>query len=519
MLWDPECLRWDASIAGVVPRRGCQGYFRDPAGQEPKASQTWRPERPQRNIALTIRTKLLALSLTLVGTLGTLFVIIASDFYRLADLPAQAQAVRMKVRSGLNDLSDAAALLLAHNDPFALDRLQPAYAIDPDFLWLVIWDDDGRVVYGQGVAPDQRRVLYDVPTGTIQTMEPALLVGAEKVIREGTRLGKMAVGFSLRRVDAARGRVALFVVVISLAVIAAIAASIVFATHVTRPIVEMTAIAAAIAEGDLSQRRDIKRSSADEVGAMWVAFSRMTTTWRQLVAHVGDTSGKIDATASTILNTSQRQAQGAAEQSNSVEETRRTMKSLLDAGISITDASDVVLRNAEATHANSRHVAESINTLSTHTDRITEILELIKDIANKSELLALNAALEGTKVGESGRGVSLVASQMQGLAESVMASVRDIKGLTEDIRTATKQTVAANGAAISLAADTTSSARDISLHAQQQQAAIEQVIRAMDDVSSIAQETTVGVQDMFSASHELSRLSQRMLHLVTGFRV
>src|SRR4029077_20627123 len=122
---------------------------------------------------------------------------------------------------------------------------------------------------------------------------------------------------------------------------------------------------------------------------------------------------------------------------------------------------------------NSQVVAERIAALSGHTRRISEILEVIKDIANKSDLLALNAALEGTKAGEAGRGFSLVAAQMQRLAENVMGSVQDIKKLVADIRDASQAAVLATEEGTKLADATTEMARQIRLITQQQQTGTE----------------------------------------------
>ena len=119
------------------------------------------------------------------------------------------------------------------------------------------------------------------------------------------------------------------------------------------------------------------------------------------------------------------------------------MDSLLNSAHQIASVSGTVLTNAEHTHSNSQLIAERITELAGHTQRISVFLDVIRDIANKTDLLALNAALEGTRAGEAGRGFSLVASQMQRLTVSVMDSVEDIKGLTADIREATSSSVLA----------------------------------------------------------------------------
>ncbi|HSI05923.1 MAG: methyl-accepting chemotaxis protein [Myxococcota bacterium] len=158
---------------------------------------------------------------------------------------------------------------------------------------------------------------------------------------------------------------------------------------------------------------------------------------------------------------------------------------LLGSARQVTSVAQGVLANAESTQRNNQIINERIRELTIRSQRIVEILEVIKDVANKSELLALNAALEGSKAGEAGRGFSLVASQMQRLAESVMGSVRDIKDLTAVMREATNASVLATEEGRKLAADTTRSARQITEIVEGQQGAAAQVTAIADRLASL----------------------------------
>jgi methyl-accepting chemotaxis protein len=193
------------------------------------------------------------------------------------------------------------------------------------------------------------------------------------------------------------------------------------------------------------------------------------------------------------------------------------MDSLLESARQISDTAQSVLRNAEQTQQNSRLMGERIAVLSSHTQRIAEILQVIKEIANKSDLLALNAALEGTKAGEAGRGFSLVANQMQRLAENVMDSVRNIKDLTNTITEATRATVLATEETTKLSSDTTRSARQIALIVNQQQAGTEQVTRAMEDVAHVARQTAAGGKEIVASTRDLTQLSERLRAIVDQF--
>lgn len=272
------------------------------------------------------------------------------------------------------------------------------------------------------------------------------------------------------------------------------------------------------------------RSTTVMIGGVLLFFGLVVALWagtyvrrridglERIADDVGTAALQIRATSGQILAGAQQQERGATEQSASIDETRRTLDSLLASSQDIAEMAQGVVRNAESTQKSNEQVAESIGRLVEHTERIGEILDVIRGIANKSELLALNAALEGTKAGEAGRGFSLVANQMQRLAENVMGSVSDIKDLTADIRKATSVTVLSTEEGTKLAADTTTSAKQISMITQQQKSGSDQVSVAMEDIATIAQETAQGSLEAVEAIRALTELSDRFEVLVARFK-
>ena len=273
-----------------------------------------------------------------------------------------------------------------------------------------------------------------------------------------------------------------------------------------------------VAAGDLQHTHRVDPKH-DEIGALSQAFAAMLEGQQFLVNQIKATAQQIKEMSGEIVSRARQQEHGASEQSRAVDQTRQTMDSLLQSGRQISQSAQLVLQNAEKTQHHNLLLAEHIGALSTHTQRITEILEVIKDIANKSELLALNAALEGSRAEDAGRGFSLVATQMQRLAEKIMGAVRDIKGLTGDIREATQSSVLSTEDGTRLATDTTKSARQISLIIQQQQTGTEHVSRAMDEVAQIAQQTARGSKQALDMTNALTDLSKQLENLVNHFAV
>lgn len=245
----------------------------------------------------------------------------------------------------------------------------------------------------------------------------------------------------------------------------------------------------------------------------------MLLSLRDMVVQIQQTSTELASATHEIGAMARQQEEGALEQASAVEETRRTIEAMLASSREIAGSARGVAENAENTLENARIIDERLTTLSQHTDRIAEILDVIKDVANKSELLALNAALEGAKAGEAGRGFSLVAARMQRLAEDVMASVRDVKGLTDDIRGATRATATATVGATRIAEDTTEAAHRISAVTRDQERSTEEVTRAMNDIATACTQTTAGTNQTLQAARDLSSLAERLNLLVARFQV
>lgn len=258
-----------------------------------------------------------------------------------------------------------------------------------------------------------------------------------------------------------------------------------------------------IATGDLTGGVEREGDVAEVVASMLDGL-------RGLVEQIQVNSARVATASTEIAAMSQQQERSAVEQGGAIEETRRTVAGLLESSGQIAVSARGVAENASATLHNAQLIANRIHTLTAQTQRITEILEIIKEVANKSELLALNAALEGAKAGEAGRGFSLVASQMQRLAESVMESVKGVKELTTDIREATNATALATEDATKLAGDTAEAAQRIHAILEQQSGSTEQVTRAIDDIAEATHQAAAGTNQTLSAVRELSMIAERL---------
>lgn len=275
---------------------------------------------------------------------------------------------------------------------------------------------------------------------------------------------------------------------------------------------ELEAQAQAIGECDLSVRQEGE-------GDLSEAFRKMVDRQRELVQELSDTSTELESSSREILATLRQQEAGANDQASAVEEARRTMESLLLASKEITEAARAVHENAQRTKESSEGTAERASQLNGLTSRIGEVLLSITKIADKSDILALNAALEGTKAGEAGKGFILVAEEMRRLAESVKASVGDIRELVEDVRQASQSSVLATEQGVKLSLETTRSAELIRLTSQQQQSGTEQATHSMGEVTELIGQILSGARQNTSAVEEFGRRASRLQQLLSTYKI
>jgi methyl-accepting chemotaxis protein len=172
--------------------------------------------------------------------------------------------------------------------------------------------------------------------------------------------------------------------------------------------------------------------------------------------------------------------------------------------------------------------------------QIGKIVEFINGVADKSDLLALNAELEGTKAGEVGRGFSLVAAEMRRLAENVLESTKEIEGLIEEVREASRAAVAATDGGVratdtgtslaqqvteslkqivDLAGQTSDAVRSISLATQQQQTGTDQLADTMADILRITQQSLNATKQVSTANGDLLVLALDLRNVVEQFEI
>ena len=275
---------------------------------------------------------------------------------------------------------------------------------------------------------------------------------------------------------------------------------------------DLSTAAGALAKGDL----EIKLSGEGDVAT---AFRAMIESLGRIVRQIHETSVLLAAAAPEIYAASQEQEAAAASQSTAMAEIRQTMESLFEAAAHVAESVRGVLSNAERTLETTDRMVLRIGDLTNHAGRIGEILETIRDISDRSDLLALNGALEASRAGEAGRGFGLVAAEMRRLAERVMSSVHDVRSLVGDIRASGSSTMMATEDSKKLAASTTDAARQITMVTQQQRSGTEQVLQSVREIAETLAQSVAAMAQSRASAEQLKSQADKLSSLVRAFRI
>jgi methyl-accepting chemotaxis protein len=319
------------------------------------------------------------------------------------------------------------------------------------------------------------------------------------------------------------------------------------------------ALSALVTRGDLAM---FQWTPIDDpvVDPLLDGFSKVIDTLRTFVREINEAALRLSSSANEVLAASTQHESSSTEQAAAIHETTATMEELKHASAQIAENAGAVARVAEETLNSARSgrgaigefieamqqiradgiaVSESITKLLRRVERIGTVVEVIDEIADRSDLLALNAALEGSRAGEAGKGFSIVAAEMRRLAENVLDSTKEIKNLITEIREATAAAATAADASRSateqgerlgsVAAgavegilagvqETSDAARVINLATQQQRTATEQVVASMAEIEDVTRQTTQASKQATSAAAELTQLASRLSELIKRFK-
>ncbi|MHB8873962.1 MAG: methyl-accepting chemotaxis protein [Myxococcaceae bacterium] len=334
---------------------------------------------------------------------------------------------------------------------------------------------------------------------------------------------------------------------------------IVAARGLARPMGELAQAATDIASGKLATPRLIP--AEDETWAASAAFSAMHGQLSEVMTQLGRASMQIASSSAQSVAACAIQETSAATQAQLVERTTVATATLTRSANQISQEAEAVAAAAAQTLASAREgrasaeafggslakvrgeiqaLGESVRKQDQLIGQVEQLAKVIGGVAERSDLLALNAELEGTKAGEFGKSFSLVAREMRRLAENVAGYAKEIGPVLEKVRDATEEVMrASNGGAqateagvalatrvssslahiVELAGRTDGVVQAISRTVQEHNHGTSELASSMQEISRLSAGSTGGTKQISEATRDLSRLADELRAAVERFEV
>jgi methyl-accepting chemotaxis protein len=385
-------------------------------------------------------------------------------------------------------------------------------------------------------------------------------IGMEKALGELMQLeGALSEGNYKRSLASSQRVIIILIVAVLLSIMVTLTLSWLINRIIMKPITSTVDVIESLASGDLTRRIEIQ--TRDEIGNMARHMNEFIASLHETMSTFARNARELASSSAHMNGTSEQMAHGAenvATQATAVatagEEMTATSRDIAQncmmaaesskgAMTAATAGTEVVRQTVTVMGRIAERVqmtAATIEGLGTRSDQIGNIVGTIEDIADQTNLLALNAAIEAARAGEQGRGFAVVADEVRALAERTTRATREIGDMIKSIQTETRGAVTAMEEGVREVQQGTNEANrsgdaireileqiqavamqvhQIATAAEEQTATTSEISGSMHQITDVVQQTARGAQDSAAEAQRLAALAADLQRMVSRFKV
>lgn len=290
-----------------------------------------------------------------------------------------------------------------------------------------------------------------------------------------------------------------------------------FSNTIVKPLKRGVSFAKDLSEGDLTAHLSV--TNLDEVGVLSQSLNDMVAKLKDVIESIKESGSKVGDNSEQVTNASQELASGANEQASTVEELASSIEEVTSSIEQVTESASRANRITNEASQKIQRIGQSASKSDNAVKQIADKIRIITDISFQTNILALNAAVEAARAGEHGKGFSVVASEVQKLAERSKNAADEISSLSSRTLSVTQQANSLLYKLIPNVQKTADMIDEVMATSTEQRTNMDQINTSIQELNNSSQENSVAAEQLATGAESLKEHAGGFFDLIKFFKL